>query len=176
MVAATDSEGAIGVRRETASGYLKEAGVALRPPGGWGRASPAKPANGVIADLALSKPAIEVITDSAGAKPFAAGGDDPAPGKTGHRSDHRLWRGVGCQRAYRSRTETWPQSLGQRLRTLPRCDRSWALAGPQRHGHLAGPGGPVRLQCRLSKRPALCAETAGQPVARGPRRDRDRAR
>ena len=74
-------QGAIGVRRETASGYLKEAGVALRPPGGWGRASPAKPANGVITDLALSKPAIEVITDSAGAKPFAAGGDDPAPAK-----------------------------------------------------------------------------------------------
>jgi hypothetical protein len=27
---------AIGVRRETASGYLKEAGISLRPPGGWG--------------------------------------------------------------------------------------------------------------------------------------------
>ena len=41
----------IGVRRETASGYLKEAGIARRPPGGWGRASPAKPANGVITDF-----------------------------------------------------------------------------------------------------------------------------
>ena len=74
-------QSATGVRRETAAGYLKEAGVALRPPGGWGRASPAKPANGVITDPALSKPAIEVITDSAGAKPFAAGGDDPDPAK-----------------------------------------------------------------------------------------------
>jgi hypothetical protein len=40
-----------GVRRETATAYLKAAGVPLRPPGGWGRHDP--------------KPAIEVITDSA---------------------------------------------------------------------------------------------------------------
>jgi len=57
---------AVGVRRETASSYLKEAGVAVRPPGGWGRASPAKPANGVITDSGAiaSKPAIEVTTGS----------------------------------------------------------------------------------------------------------------
>jgi transposase len=58
----------IGVRRETASGYLKEAGIVLRPPGNWGRAAPAKPA-------------IEVITDSGGGKPLAAGDDDPACAK-----------------------------------------------------------------------------------------------
>ena len=58
----------IGVRRETASGYLKEAGIVLRPPGNWGRAAPAKPA-------------IEVITDSGGGKPFAAGDDGPACAK-----------------------------------------------------------------------------------------------
>jgi transposase len=39
-----------GVRRETAAGYLKAAGVALRPPGAWGRAAPAKPANEVTPD------------------------------------------------------------------------------------------------------------------------------
>ena len=58
----------IGVRRETASGYLKEAGIVLRPPGNWGRAAPAKPA-------------IEVITDSGCGKPFPAGDDDPACAK-----------------------------------------------------------------------------------------------
>ncbi len=58
----------IGVRRETASGYLKEAGIVPRPPGNWGRAAPAKPA-------------IEVITDSGGGKPLAAGDDDPACAK-----------------------------------------------------------------------------------------------
>ena len=36
-----------GVRRETASAYLKAAGVGVRPPGGWGRRGPAKPANEV---------------------------------------------------------------------------------------------------------------------------------
>src|ERR1039458_6268986 len=37
-------EEATGVRRETAGGYLRLAGIALRTPGGWGHGSPAKPA------------------------------------------------------------------------------------------------------------------------------------
>jgi hypothetical protein len=37
-------EAATGVRRETAGVYLRLAGIALRPPGGWGRKPPAKPA------------------------------------------------------------------------------------------------------------------------------------
>jgi transposase len=36
-----------GVRRETASAYLKAASVGVRPPGAWGRRAPAKPANEV---------------------------------------------------------------------------------------------------------------------------------
>jgi hypothetical protein len=34
-----------GVRRETAGAYLKAAGIAVRPPGAWGRRPRAKPAN-----------------------------------------------------------------------------------------------------------------------------------
>jgi transposase len=56
------------VRRETASSYLKQAGIGVRPPGGWGRAP--KPANEVttdsgaeIATEAEAKPANEVTTD-----------------------------------------------------------------------------------------------------------------
>jgi transposase len=48
-------ERATRVRRETASGYLKAAGITLRPPGGWGR-SPAKPAIEVSTDPAAEKP------------------------------------------------------------------------------------------------------------------------
>jgi transposase len=61
-------EAATGVRRETAGGYLRLAGIALRRPGGWGHGSPAKPAIEVTtgflgAKPALnSKPAIEVTT------------------------------------------------------------------------------------------------------------------
>jgi transposase len=40
-------EQATGVRRETASAYLKAAGVGVRPPGAWGRRAPTKPANEV---------------------------------------------------------------------------------------------------------------------------------
>jgi hypothetical protein len=42
-------ETATGVRRETASGYLKAAGIDVRPPGGWGRL-PAKPAKETTPD------------------------------------------------------------------------------------------------------------------------------
>jgi hypothetical protein len=56
-------EQATGVRRETASAYLKSAGVVVCLPG-WGRQAPAKPAIGVTTDPDQSKPAIEVTTDS----------------------------------------------------------------------------------------------------------------
>jgi transposase len=51
------------IRRETASQYLKAAGIAVRPPGGWGRRA-AKPANEVITDFGAGKRAIPVIPDS----------------------------------------------------------------------------------------------------------------
>jgi hypothetical protein len=54
------------IRRETAAGYLKAAGIAVRPPGGWGR-SPAKPA-------------IEVSTDPGGENPPKEG--VPRPGRS----------------------------------------------------------------------------------------------
>ena len=49
------SERAAHIRRETAGAYLRAAGIAVRPPGGWGRNA--------------AKPAIEVSTDSAAQKP-----------------------------------------------------------------------------------------------------------
>ena len=55
-------EAATGVRRETAGGYLRSAGIALRTPGGWGRKAPAKAATSVTTGSAGSKPANEVIT------------------------------------------------------------------------------------------------------------------
>jgi transposase len=72
-------EQATGVRRETASAYLRAAGISVRTPGGWGRT--AKPAIQVTTDSApvkrthsapenaeVSKPAIQVTTDSGAAK------------------------------------------------------------------------------------------------------------
>ena len=58
-------EEATGVRRETAAGYLKAAGITIRAPGGWGRRK-AKPANEVTTGPEPSKPANagEVTTGS----------------------------------------------------------------------------------------------------------------
>jgi transposase len=58
-----------GVRRETAAAYVKAAKIAFRPPGGWGRQPPAKPANEVITDSAPVRPASNATTDPAPAKP-----------------------------------------------------------------------------------------------------------
>jgi len=55
-------EQATGVRRETASAYLKAAGVVIRLPRFWGKRIPAKPANEVTSDPD-SKPAKEVTPD-----------------------------------------------------------------------------------------------------------------
>lgn len=57
-----------GIRRETVAAYLKAAGVAVRPSGGWGKLPVAKPANGVTTDSGPEsppkKPANEETTSS----------------------------------------------------------------------------------------------------------------
>ena len=52
-----------GVRRETASAYLKAAGIAVRGPGRWGQGT-APPTHVPPTDSTAAKPANEVITDS----------------------------------------------------------------------------------------------------------------
>lgn len=60
---------ATGVHRTTAADYLRGAGIALRPPGAWGKAPPAKPTNGVTPDSGAAQPAVEVGADALSAKP-----------------------------------------------------------------------------------------------------------
>ena len=55
-------EQATGVRRETAGGYLRSAGIVIRSPGGWGEKSLAKAATSVTTGSDSSKPATQVIT------------------------------------------------------------------------------------------------------------------
>jgi transposase len=62
-------EAATGVRRETAGGYLRSAGIAFRTPGGWGRKPPAKAATLVTTGFDSSKPAKEVIAGFFGSTP-----------------------------------------------------------------------------------------------------------
>jgi len=64
-------EAETGVRRETASAYLRAAGIAIRPPRKWGKASP-KPAKETSTDSGSAKAAIETSTGSA-AGPSAPG-------------------------------------------------------------------------------------------------------
>src|SRR2546428_1380001 len=66
-----------GVRRETAGAYLKAAGIAVRPTGGWGRRSPAKPVNEANPESGDSKPANEVITDFNGDFPLKPANSAP---------------------------------------------------------------------------------------------------
>jgi hypothetical protein len=68
-------ENATSVRRETAAAYLRAAGIAVRPPGGWGRSGP-KPAIEVSTDSS-AKPAIQVSTDPGA--PIHTGRPDVSP-------------------------------------------------------------------------------------------------
>ena len=61
----------IGVRRETAAGYLRAAGVPVRSPGRWGRqpVSDSKPAKEVTTGWEPAKPANENAQVTAGSEP-----------------------------------------------------------------------------------------------------------
>ena len=49
------------IRRETAAGYLKAAGIAIRPPGSWGHRAPAKPAIEVTTDFGAGSAEEKVV-------------------------------------------------------------------------------------------------------------------
>ena len=51
-------EAAVHIRRETIGGCLRAAGIPVRAPGGWGRRTPAKPANEMITDSGAESVAI----------------------------------------------------------------------------------------------------------------------
>ena len=78
-----------GIRRETASGYLKAAGIVLRPQGRWGRsvpesANPSKPANETSTDFGVDSARI-----GAPGEPLATP-EHSGYGKTGQRGVPRL--------------------------------------------------------------------------------------
>jgi transposase len=90
-------EAATGVRRETASGYLKAAGISIGPSGRWGH-GPAKPAIAVItgsgpaiAGMSDAKPAIEVIT---GSIVIAEERPPPTPGRSPSASACEAYREI----------------------------------------------------------------------------------
>src|SRR5215472_6883138 len=69
-----------GVRRETASAYLKAAGIAVRPPGGWGKRPPgSKPANEVSTDFGGDS-AVSATAAAPGATPASAAQESSPPG------------------------------------------------------------------------------------------------
>jgi transposase len=72
---------ATGVRRETASTYLKAAGAAVRPPGAWGRGAASKPAKEVITDFGVGKPASGISPDLTQQEPTLPPPPDPGAAK-----------------------------------------------------------------------------------------------
>ncbi len=69
-----------GVRRETASAYLKAAGIAVRPPGGWGkRPAASKPANEVSPGLGAELTSSATTAASAATPPQTQDSAPPDP-------------------------------------------------------------------------------------------------
>ena len=65
-------EAAVHIRRETVGGYLRSAGIPVRPPGGWGRRAPANPANEVITDFGAESATITAPEPQPGRSPSAS--------------------------------------------------------------------------------------------------------
>ena len=106
-------EKATGVRRETATGYLKAAGIAVRPPGGWGRLPPAKPANNPTTDPEPdSKPANEVTTDSGACSTAASGDGERSPGPSSACDPYRETIELGLSRG-RNAMAIWQDLVDQ---------------------------------------------------------------
>jgi transposase len=77
MVAAAHSENH-GRSTRTAGAYLRDTGVAMRPPGGWGRGGPAKPAIEVTTDFGADSAALQPSIS-----PYDDGGPLSSDGDTG---------------------------------------------------------------------------------------------
>jgi transposase len=106
-------ERATGVRRETATGYLKAAGIAVRPPGGWGKLPPAKPANNPTTDPEPdSKPANEVTTDSGAGSGLTAGDAAGSPGPSSACDPYRETIELGLSRG-RNAMAIWQDLVDQ---------------------------------------------------------------
>jgi hypothetical protein len=99
-----------GVRRETAAAYLREAGVAVRPPGLWGNWSAIGdlPVTATGADVGppSAKPAIEVTTDFGVELATSPDSCEAQRSAAGYRWDHR--RSSAC-RGHRGRCRTGPR-------------------------------------------------------------------
>ncbi len=106
-------EKATGVRRETATGYLKAAGIAVRPPGGWGRLPPSKPANNPTTDPEPdSKPANEVTTDSMAISSLPGGDVARSPGPSSACDPYRETIELGLSRG-RNAVAIWQDLVDQ---------------------------------------------------------------
>lgn len=139
-------EAATGVRRETAGGYLRSAGITIRTPGGWGRKAPAKAAPSVTTGSGSSKPANEVITGFSQSRPA----EDSKPANeviTGFLPEVRLPEQVGkrppgASEAYRELIELElsrgrnAMGIWQLCRSRHSCQNAEFSTMPSR-GHLA---------------------------------------
>jgi transposase len=106
-------ERATGVRRETATGYLKAAGIAVRPPGGWGKLPPAKPANNPTTDPQPdSKPANEVTTDYGAGSDLPGGDAAGSPGPSSACDPYRETIELGLSRG-RNAMAIWQDLVDQ---------------------------------------------------------------
>ncbi len=120
------------IRRETASAYLKAAGIAVRPPSGWGRCEP-KPANEVITDSGAAKPAIPVIPD-------ACSNPNPNPNPENPSNKGRSKTTSKPANENEVITDSARGLRPQRLRAIPGGHRLGDQPRTECHGHLAGLG------------------------------------
>jgi transposase len=152
---------ATGVRRETASLYLKTAGIAVRPAGGWGRWS-ARPGSaklipeaGVVpstdagrgADSGRPKPAMPRPSDPQGSKPAKQVTTDFGAGKGAFPA---LGGRLPQESASQATPESDPPKLAQEVTTDPAAEPAPVSALPPKRGPSASACEPYRQLIELA--------------------------
>jgi hypothetical protein len=123
-----------GVRRETAGAYLRAAGIAVRPPGAWGRRAPAKPANAneVTTGLGVESTGLEVetakrIRSASACEPFC---EAIELGLSRGRDATAIWQDLVAENGFDGGYQTVKRYVRKLRGTQPLQPRAVIVTGP----------------------------------------------
>src|ERR1035437_5186982 len=140
------------IRRETASAYLKAAGIAVRPPSGWGRCAP-KPDKEVITDS-------EVVSGASACEPYREAID---LGISRGRNARAIWQDLVSEYGFASRYQSVQRFVRKRRGTQTPEARVVIVTAPGQEAQVDyGTGSMVRdPESRKYRRTRLFVMTLG---------------
>jgi hypothetical protein len=166
-------EAAVHIRRETIGGYLRAAGIPVRPPGGWGRA-PAKPANEVITDFGAESVTITVPEPLPSRSPSASACEPYREqielGLSQGRNAKAIWQDLVDGHSFTASYQSVQRFVGRLRRSAKPEARAVIETAPGEEAQVDYGSGPMVRDPQTGKyrRTALRADPRIQPQVRAP--------